>query len=442
MIRFQDALETAKNFASEWFAQHEKVYVIRDLVGRVSLALDVSDRDLPNKSALSAELDGLLGAFGPGAGEAVQSRDDLLMPDEVFRSDELIRLADDPIEIHLVDRLMNNQDWLRRPLVDTAPLPTAVAFSLKGGVGRSTTFAAWAHHLAAQGNKVLAVDLDLEAPGLQSLLLGADADPRRDRLPNYGVVDWLVEGRVGQADESLFEQMLGRVALAPGIPGEIQVIPAFGGETRDYVAKLGRAYLSTIDPAGREYGFSEAVLALLRMAADRAEPFDLALMDARAGMHDIGAAAVTRLGAHAFLFARDDAPTWSAYAHLFDHLRWSPAIEHGMRDDDLRWRLSTVGAMAGGTREAMVSLQERSYETWLSLFDEEPEDAVSVGTPELNDQGSPHWPLPVYAVSELRDASFHDPEYAPQSAVLERAYQAFFQIADERLSSGLDGGVA
>lgn len=72
------------------------------------------------------------------------------------------------------------------------------------------------------------------------------------------------------------------------------------------------------------------------------------LLDARAGMHDIGAAAVTRLGAHAFLFARDDPQTWTAYEHLFEHLRWSPAVEHGMPDFDLRWRLSMVGALAGG----------------------------------------------------------------------------------------------
>jgi hypothetical protein len=432
MVRFHDALDIARHFAKEHLAEFDTVYLIRDLVGRVSVAVDVPGEHLKKRAALSESLHQRLGAFGPGPGEAVQSRDDLLLPEEIFASRESIRLEDEPVAIYLVDRLMNNQDWLRRPLVDQAPLPTAVAFSLKGGVGRSTTFAAWTHYLAGLGYKVLAVDIDLEAPGLQSLLLRqAPEDPRRDRRPDYGVVDWLVEGRVGQADPGLFEEMLGSVDLPPGTPGEIQVIPAFGKETRDYVAKLGRAYLPVMGADGAERGFAEAVLELLNSGKSRAEPFDVALLDARAGMHDIGAAAVTRLGAHAFLFARDDPQTWTAYDHLFKHLRWSPAVEYGMPDRDLRWRLTTVGAMAGGMERHFESLRGHSYATWQSLYDEERQP--SPGTPEETDQYMPHWPLPVYSVEELRGASFHDPDLAPARHVMERAFEGFFDAATRQL---------
>jgi len=434
MVRFHDALAIARDFAAENFAEYGAVYLIRDLVGRVSLALDAPEEDVLEKAALSEALHTRLGAFSPGPEVAVQSRDELLLPEEIFESSEAIRVPAEPGAVFLVDRLMNNQDWLRKPLVDQAPLPTAVAFSLKGGVGRSTTVAAWAHHLASAGKKVLALDLDLEAPGLQSLLLPeGDGDSGRDPRPDYGIVDWLVEGRVGQADAGLFEDMLGSVDLPPGTPGEIRVIPAFGRETKDYVAKLGRAYLPVVGGDGVERGFAEAVLELLNAGKERAEPFDVALLDARAGMHDIGAAAVTRLGAHAFLFARDDPQTWRAYEHLFAHLRWSPAVEYGMPDHDLRWRLSMVGALAGGTTRDFEELRGRSYAAWQWFYDEEQE--ASPDTPEETDQDMPHWPIPVYAVEELRGASFHDTDNAPASNVLERAYRDFFEVAGRRLQT-------
>lgn len=430
MIRFHQALDIVREFGSKNLAEFEPIYIIRDLVGRVSIAVDAPVERLHNKAMLSGELNKELGVFGPGSDQAVQSREDLLLPDEIFSTPERICLQQRP-QMYLIDRLMNNRDWLRSPLVEEPPLPTAVAFSLKGGVGRSTTFAAWAYHLAEHGYKVLAADLDLEAPGLQNLLLDHDADPRRNRLPDYGIVDWLVEERVGQADEMLFEDMLGTVELPGGIPGEINLLPAFGRETKDYIAKLGRAYLSIVDINGIEYGFAEAVLKLLETAVSRTEPFDIALLDARAGLHDIGAAAVTRIGAHAFLFARNDQQTWSAYTHLFEHLHCSPAVEWGMPDNDLRWRMSMVGAMTGGSALDLESLRERSYITWQNLYDQEAE--ATPDTPGEADVNMPHWPIPVYEVSELNGASLRDPEKAPSRRVLARAFEEFFGIAVQRV---------
>ena len=436
MIRFHDALNIALDFCSRNFAEYAPLYIIRDLVGRVSLALNIPTESLKEKGAFSSELNRMLGAYGPGSGEAVQTLEDLLLPEEIFASQEAICLQEEPV-VYLVDRLMSNRDWLRPPLIKKPLLPVAVAFSLKGGVGRSTAFAAWAHHLAGQGYKVLAVDLDLEAPGLQSLLLRQDPDHRHDRRPDYGIVDWLVESRVGQADEMLFEDILGSVELLPGLPGEIQVIPAFGRETRDYVAKLGRAYLATVDENGRECGLAEAILELLNKALQRAEPFDIILLDSRAGMHDIGAAAVTRLGAHVFFFARNDIQTWTAYEHLFDHLRWSPAVKWGMPNDDLRWSLSMVGAMAGGDISELQDLRRRSYATWQNLYDEETE--ASPATPDEMDENMPHWPVTVNEIPELRGASFNDPERAPSSELLERAFRSFFFMAEQRVFSEFEG---
>ena len=71
-------------------------------------------------------------------------------------------------------------------------------YSVKGGVGRSTTVAVLARHLAAGGERLLAVDLDLESPGLSSALIEPEARPA------CGVTEWFVEDLVGQGDQVIW----------------------------------------------------------------------------------------------------------------------------------------------------------------------------------------------------------------------------------------------
>jgi MinD-like ATPase involved in chromosome partitioning or flagellar assembly len=52
---------------------------------------------------------------------------------------------------------------------DIEPPVIATFYSLRGGVGRSTSLAYTAHILASKGQKVLCVDMDLEAPGITAL---------------------------------------------------------------------------------------------------------------------------------------------------------------------------------------------------------------------------------------------------------------------------------
>jgi len=66
-----------------------------------------------------------------------------------------------------------------------AKVPRVAFYSYKGGVGRSTTLAIVARLLAKEGLKVAVLDLDLEAPGLNSLLL------TKPKPSPFGVVDYL-----------------------------------------------------------------------------------------------------------------------------------------------------------------------------------------------------------------------------------------------------------
>ena len=62
-------------------------------------------------------------------------------------------------------------------------------YSYKGGVGRTTTLALTALQIARKGKKVVVIDMDLEAPGLSTILKQEDGI----EYPKYGVVDFLVE---------------------------------------------------------------------------------------------------------------------------------------------------------------------------------------------------------------------------------------------------------
>lgn len=310
-------------------------------------------------------------------------------------------------------------------------MPTATAFSIKGGLGRSTAFAVWAWYLARLGKRVLVVDLDLEAPGIGSLLL--------DELPDYGLVDWFIEALVGQADAALFEEMLAQSILARDTPGSIQVIPAFGAETRDYVAKLGRSYTPTMANDGASRGFADRLAWLIEQARTRREPPDVVLLDARAGLHDIGAAAVTQVGAEVFLFARDDAPSWDAYARLFDHLRMAHTVRWGMPDDDLRWRMKMVAAQLDVVESALDRWIDAAYSTWTRFYDDEADDSVDrAQTFERADEAAPHHPLPITFDARMRGLSLVEPDRRPDWAVVEAAFGRFLKGATARLfeSSG------
>lgn len=338
-IRFDEALPACLRILETEFADKTiEVTVVRDVFGSLSVILP--DDALLGDACdnLATRLHEVLANYSSGLSEVLLRESDLIDRQDVLESPDRVRLPDAQGIIWLVDRLQTNQDWLRKPLADKPPIPTAVAFSIKGGVGRTSAFALWAWQLAQLGKHIVLVDLDLEAPGVAGVLLD------ESRMPDYGLVDWLVEALAGQADEVLLRECLAECNLAQDAPGRIQVMPAFGRKTREYVSKLGRIYMPTYEgETGQFLGLAERLQILLEQLAKLPEVPNAVLLDARAGMHDIGSAAVTRLGAEVFLFARDDYQSWQAYERLFEHLRTARSVEW-RTDTDLRSRLKMVAA--------------------------------------------------------------------------------------------------
>jgi cellulose biosynthesis protein BcsQ len=256
--------------------------------------------------------------------------------------------------VRVVDRRLVGADWLRSPS-DIAPGPPRFVFaSLKGGVGRSTALAVTAAHLAAKGSRVLAIDLDLEAPGLGSFLLSEET------VPDYGTLDYLVENKISDLHENFFVDMVGPSGLATQ-GGRIDVIPAFGRRSirspADVLTKLSRAYLEHLRPDGT----TASILDQIRALVDRFSSFDkydVVLVDARAGLHETTAASILGLGADVFLFALDEPQTFQGYAALLAHLsRFVDGSEKVLPE----WidRLTSVHAKASADADQRSGFDQR-----------------------------------------------------------------------------------
>jgi hypothetical protein len=254
---------------------------------------------------------------------------------------------------------------------------------MKGGVGRSTTATILAWHLARKGKRVLVFDLDLESPGVGATLLGQS-------LPRFGILDWFVEDALGQGD-AVLPDMVAESKLQDGTGGRIAVVPAFGTETGDYLAKLGRAYLER-GPDGHE-AWPDRLKRLVR-ALELKETPDVVLLDSRTGLHDTSAALVLAMGAHTLMFAVNTEQTWSSYRFLFQH--WS----RHRNVADFYDKVWMVGSQATffDTKQYVDDLLDNAW----TLFDETLYQAPAVQgargfvLPTRDDEAGNHYPRVVY----------------------------------------------
>jgi MinD-like ATPase involved in chromosome partitioning or flagellar assembly len=175
--------------------------------------------------------------------------------------------------------------------------PIWVFFSHKGGVGRTTAVAAVGSLLARRGMRVLAVDLDLEAPGLGDRLLS-------DGPGATTVLDLLV-GVDADLDERTREAVRGVTDPALVGAGALTVVPA-GEVDEAYLRMLARLDLQgSADAAAAR----DRIGRVLRAARDEAKP-DVILLDARAGFHDVGGLLLAGLAHGVVFLGRCEAATW------------------------------------------------------------------------------------------------------------------------------------
>lgn len=418
-VRFQDALTKAIAFTEEHYNAlgHDPI-LIRDLFGKVRLFLQSNQTD--QHKILAKELSTLLGNFSYTPDTIFLYPQDIFDSRSIIESPDKILIHGTDRPIHLLDRQITGQDWLRQPIKEQPHPPRVTLFGIKGGVGRSTALAIWSWYLAKQGKKVLVIDLDLESPGIGQILLP------QQRLADFGVVDWLVEEAVGQADEWLLRDMVATSPLSETTEGTIRVVSAAGSKEQDYIAKLSRVYMD-INRDGKVVDFAHRLSELLQALEAQEKP-DIVLLDSRAGIHDIAAIAITRLTDMAFLFAVNTPQTWQAYRHLFRHWqKWNVNLTA------FRENLKIVAGMVPelGRDDYISRCREAAYTLFSETIYEEagPEDLETFNYP-LTDDTSPHFPLEIFWNITFQEFNPQSEEYFKSNEPqLQACYGNFLQMA-------------
>jgi cellulose biosynthesis protein BcsQ len=195
--------------------------------------------------------------------------------------------------------------------------PAIVSFySFKGGVGRTTSLGVVARQLAREGNHVVAIDLDLEAPGL-----GRFFDVTTER----GVLDLLSEhaatGTIDLEDPTLYS-----ATLQEG-NGQLTIFPV-GAMDWSYLERL-----ACLDYAPRANAEPSAVETALRALLDgikrHVKPTpNYIFLDARAGLHDLGGLSLHALAHVDVLVGRASRATLDGFNLVLEALTRRRREEH------------------------------------------------------------------------------------------------------------------
>lgn len=235
MITFETAINVAQQIFQRWsdYNKLSEVTIIRDIYGR--LAFLISGQDGLDKNSLTTALQTGLGHYDAqhllweGSEQNELARQ---MTVEIKRLRQVL-VSDPNCTWYLLERTIAKKAWIDYsgqvdPIwtydeAKDGKRPKVVTFySFKGGMGRTTAQAAVAILLAQHGRHVLAIDTDIEAPGLATLFFGEDQIER-------GTVDFYLESCTNNGnsiDMSAYMMQVSDTKLTEGMTGNIYLIPA------------------------------------------------------------------------------------------------------------------------------------------------------------------------------------------------------------------------
>jgi cellulose biosynthesis protein BcsQ len=193
--------------------------------------------------------------------------------------------------LDLAEEVTNDSEYPKTERNGTPRTPRTVTFySFKGGVGCTTALTHVAWILAMRGRRVVAVDLDLEAPGLSFLL---KLTPR----PEHGLVDYFYEHSYlpREVEPTIsINEIFGEVRI-PDAPGNLFVVSA-GLLNLNYMAKIDDLRAS----ATAEHGENLWSL-FFREITEQLQP-DIILVDSRTGIGEWSAFSLLRAADQAIVF--------------------------------------------------------------------------------------------------------------------------------------------
>ncbi|MFM6099392.1 MAG: tyrosine-protein kinase family protein, partial [Dolichospermum sp.] len=329
----------------------ESVTIIRDIYGKIRLFIEPKEHitiEVGETDKLKEYLQQKLGSYyGEDIWLPQGDKDGYKALIDAIKNERIAAEWDDNnidwyvLERHLAKQTWTNQNSGNPPWevrwVDAGNKPAVVTFfSFKGGVGRTTALVATALTLARNGHRVAIVDLDLEAPGLSTIFF-------KDKVENFGVIDYLLEKKIQNSNWSLRKDIL-RInhPLLLGNLGEQIYLFTAGNVDNNYLEKLARLDFQNLV----DHQLPETFKGMLQELESDVKPLDFILLDSRAGFHDIGGLALTDLSHAAVIFARQSRQSWAGLTYVIRRLSRPLAPE-----DERQLPVVLVHAMSPGLRE-------------------------------------------------------------------------------------------
>ena len=382
----------------------KSITAVRDLRGRLRLALTPESPLEPDHStriqALEASLQSELGRMyaGPILDGGSNERDPKRLcatltemardwPDAQAEADPATGI-EPPTRLRWkkLERRLAKETWLRggsstRPPWALGAGPSIVTFfSFKGGVGRSTALASCAWQLAKKGKRVAVVDLDLEGPGVGSLL-GATGD--------RGVIDffadWTASGQVGSVLD-----LVSPAQELTELRDKVDIYPA-GRLGLAYLEKLARLDFAAASTTQTESPMARGLKSLLGKIRGHSNP-DFILLDARSGLHDLAGLSLHGLSHVEVLFTRASEQGFAGLEVTLETL--------GRTRDADELQPVIVHAMAPAARDEIYEREkalvlEQVYELFCRhIYGEDPPAL------EMDDQG--HAPIVIQSAEQLQ----------------------------------------
>lgn len=399
----------ARDRTQSWFCSPSPV---RDRIKRGLLMWDLEARlrvlvepaDGEDASALRTDLSAQLSAdaapFWTGevwlwTPDVARDHPRQALYESAWRAGQDCVVAEGP-EIRVLQRHVAREAWFNPQVREPWPLnkhtPPIVSFySFKGGVGRTTAVIAMAMHLARRKQRVVLIDLDLEAPGLSALL------PPTAGNVLLGAADYLLERPLASAvfpvDIADYSYQVDDERLVEG-GYPIRVIPA-GRLDEQYLSKIALLdYRRLVQPAE---GGESPIIELLTDAKARLQA-EYILVDSRSGLHDLGGLALSAMTHLDVLFSTSSEQSWEGLA-LTTRFLGADRLMAGL--DQLDFAL--VYALApSNVREGEPSplgvFRDRAHDLLGTTYYA---DNSARPMPQADATDEPHNPVPVRFDSEL-----------------------------------------
>ncbi len=199
-----------------------------------------------------------------------------------------------------------------------------------GGAGRTMALANVAVRLAQLGLRVIAVDMDLEAPALHGFLPGSE---RSDSPEKKGVIEFFADWRRAIDESALAPPNALDSLYTPTIehaPGSLRVLLA-GRQDSAYGLKLEHLMLE--DFYAMDHGGSAVETLRAQLTGDA----DVVLVDSRAGRTDIGGISTIQLADGILFVALANERCYRGAMSVAQAVMNAPSIERAGREPPTTW---------------------------------------------------------------------------------------------------------